>query len=119
MRIIDIGIAAGYAVLCISLISVLNPYSVEGAGVTALSDSRASSALVAYVQAVGLPFLGTAPPANFCSSLQASSNSTIILGGETEGDVCRPAPQYSLGTSSFELMISGRQVVIEAWVEGQ
>jgi hypothetical protein len=119
MRILDLGVAAGYAILCISLISLLSPYSLEGGAIVARSDVRATSAVVGYIQTVGLPFLATAPPSQFCSSLLASSNATVIYGGEENGYPCRPAPPYFLGSSSFRFAVSGNQVEIEAWVAGR
>ncbi|MGD0637583.1 MAG: hypothetical protein ABSA72_06050 [Nitrososphaerales archaeon] len=119
MRILDIGVAAGYAVLCISLIAILSPYPLEGSAVIAASDARASTALTAYVRTVGLQFLGTASPSELCSSLQASSNATVILGGGIGGSTCTRAPAEYAGKSSVQFTLSGEQVEIEAWVEGQ
>ncbi len=117
MRILDIAVAAGYAILCVSLIAVLNPYPVEGSAVAALSDARASSAVAQYVQSVGLPFLATATHSQFCESLRESDNQTVVLGGTINGVPCGPAPQQFLGSSSFGFSVSGNQMEIEAWVE--
>ena len=116
MRIIDIAVAAGYAILCISVISLLSPYSAEGGAIVAASDARASSAIAGYVQTVGIPFLATAIPSQFCASLQASSNATITLGGTIDGVVCRAAPAYYAGSSSLGFAVSGNQLEVEAWV---
>ncbi len=119
MRTLDVVEAASYAVICVSLVSWISPYGSEVVGVTALSDARASSAAAAYVQTVGLPFLATASPSQFCSSLQTLSNATIILGGEIDGLNCNPAPPHSLGSAAIGFTVSGRLVKIEAWVAGQ
>jgi hypothetical protein len=119
MRILDIGVAAGYGILCVSLISLLNPYSFDGGQVTAASDARASAALADYVQAVGLSFLANAPPSEICSSLQARSNGTVILGGSVDGSACGTAPVAFVGSSGFGFTVQGNQVEIEAWVEGR
>ncbi|MGA2198427.1 MAG: hypothetical protein ABSG45_00665 [Nitrososphaerales archaeon] len=116
MRTLDVVVAAGYAVICISLVSLISPYGSEVVGATALADARASSAAAAYVQAVGLPFIATASPSQFCSSLQTLSNATIVLGGEIDGLNCHPAPSLYLGSSGIGFMVSGRQVKVEAWV---
>src|SRR4029077_8536343 len=96
MRILDIGVAAGYAILCVSIISVLSPYAIEAGAITAVSDARAGSAIAGYPQIVWLPFLATASPSQFCSSLLASSNATVIFGGKMNGFSCRPVPQNYL-----------------------
>ncbi len=119
MRVLDIGVAAGYAVLCISLIAALSPYPLEGSAATAASAARASSAVAGYIQTVGLQFLGTASPSQLCSSLQASSNATVILGGGIGGSTCGPGPADFVGASDFRFTLSGEEVEIEAWVAGQ
>jgi hypothetical protein len=119
MRVLDIAVAAGYAVLCITLIAVLSPYPLEGSAATAASDARASSAVAGYMQAVGLQFLGTASPSQLCASLQASSNASVTLGGGIGGTTCGHAPADYVGASDVKFTLSGEQVEIEAWVAGQ
>ena len=116
MRVIDIAVAAGYAILCISVISLLSPYSAEEGAIVAASDARASSAIAGYIQAVGIPFLATALPSQFCSSLQAASNATITLGGAIDGVECSAAPAYFAGSSSLGFTVSGNRLEVEAWV---
>ncbi len=119
VRVLDIGVAAGYAILCISLIAVLSPYPLEGSAAAAASDARASGAIEGYVQTVGLQFLGTASLPQFCASLEASSNSTVILGGGIGGTTCGPAPAHFVGASEFSLALSGEKVEIAAWIAGR
>jgi hypothetical protein len=116
VRIIDVAAAAGYAILCISLISLMSPYATEGGVITAASDARASSAITGYIGTVGLPFLAAAAPSQFCASLQSASNATIILGGSIGVDVCPGAPAYFAGTSDFVFTVSGKQLEVEAWL---
>jgi hypothetical protein len=116
MRILDIAVAAGYAILCISVISLLSPYSAEDGAISTASDARASSAIAGYIESAGIPFLGGSLPPQFCASLQASSNSTIILGGAINGDICRAPPPYFIGSSSFSFTVSGNELEVEAWV---
>ncbi len=96
----------------------MSPYGAEGGGITATADSRASVAAASYVQKVGLPFLATASPGLFCSSLESSSNSTVVLGGSIDGHSCGPPPTDVIGSSSLGFALSGQQVEIEAWVAG-
>ena len=116
MRVVDIGVAAGYAVLCIALISMMSPYGADAAGVAAASDARASSAVARYVQDAGMQFLAASTRQELCASLMASGNATVILGGEMDGQACGPAPQRYLGSASISFTILGTQEVIEAWV---
>ena len=118
MRMLDIGVAAGYAILCISLISLQSPYASKSASVTADSDARASLAIASYLKSVGLPYLATSPPSQVCASLSASSNTTVVLGGVIRGEPCAPEPSHPLGFSSLVLYISNSEVEIEAWIEG-
>jgi hypothetical protein len=120
MRILDIGVAAAYGVLCLSLISFMGPYTDERQSAQATRDSAASSAIFGYVRSVGLPFLYLAQPSQICSSLEAASNRTTVLSG-TVGDYrCPGTPASFLGSSSLTITLSGRQVEVEAWVvEGQ
>jgi hypothetical protein len=117
LRTLDTVVAAGYAVLCISLITLMSPYGAVAGGATAGADARASVAVEGYVEAVGLAFLSSAPPTLFCSSLAASGNSTVVLGGSLGGYACGPPPAAFEGSSSVSFALQGRQVEIEAWIE--
>ncbi len=120
MRILDIGVAAAYAVLCLSVISFMGPYANERQSAQASQDSAASSAIVGYIRSVGLPYLSIAQPSQICSSLESSSNSTTVLSGSIGGYRCPGAPATFFGSSYLTVTVSGRQVEIEAWeVEGQ
>ena len=80
----------------------------------------ASNALAAYVRTVGLQFLGSASPSRICFvACQASSNITVILGGGIGGSTCGRPPVDFVGKSAIEFTLSGEQVEIEAWVQGQ
>jgi hypothetical protein len=116
MRILDIGVAAAYAVLCVSLISYMGPYAVERQSAQSSQDSAAGSAVLGYVSSVGMPFLSSAEPSQICASLDSASNSTTVFGGSVAGYPCGGAPSSFLGSSSVAMTFSGRQVEIEAWV---
>lgn len=118
MRILDIGVATGYALLCLSLVSVMSPY---GAGAQAAGSNAAAHANVAayqYVQAVGLVFLEEASPTAVCLSLQQHSNSTVVLGGVIAGYRCPSGPGTFEGESSLSFTLTGREETVEAWVVG-
>lgn len=119
MRILDIGVATGYGLLCLSLIAVMNPYLAGIQAATSASDMHADEAIFRYVQSVGLVFLGDAPPAQVCASLGAHSNSTLILGGEVGGVTCPGAPTAYEGRASATLSLSAREDTIQAWDEEQ
>jgi hypothetical protein len=119
LRILDIAIAAAYGILCLSLISFMGPYGSEHGTAQAVQDADASSAIFAYVNSVGLPFLATSTPSQACSSIEAWGNSTLTMGGSVDGYPCSGAPGEFLGSSSLDLALSGRDVKIEAWEEGQ
>lgn len=119
MRVLDIGVAAGYALLCLALVSTMSPYSAGLGSVRAASDARASEAVFQYVASVGLVFLADAPPAEVCASLLGHSNSTVALGGEVGGVRCSPQPADLQGTFSLWMSLSGREMTIEGWTEAQ
>lgn len=117
MRILDIGIATGYAVLCLSLIAVMNPYLAGVQSDTSISDQHASEAIFSYIQSVGVVFLGDTAPMQVCASLEADSNSTLVLGGQIAGVTCPGAPGTYDGTSTVTVSFPDRQVTIQAWDE--
>lgn len=117
MRILDIGVATAYALLCLGLISVMNPYGPGSAAAQDLSQQRASSAIFQYIASVGLVYLAEASPPQVCLSLHQHSNSTLILGGAIGGVDCTGEPTAYLGLSTLTLSLSGRSDVIEAWEE--
>jgi hypothetical protein len=119
MRILDIGVATGYALLCLSLISVMSPYGAGAEAAKSSSDGHANVAVYEYVQAVGLVFLADAAPSQVCLSLTEHGNSTMVLGGVVAGYACPGAPDRFEGESSISLVLSGREDVIEAWAVGQ
>ncbi len=119
MRILDIGVATGYALLCLSLISVMSPYGAGAEAAKSSSDGHANVAVYQYVQAVGLVFLADAAPSQVCLSLREHGNSTMVLGGVIAGYACPGAPGIFEGESSVSLVLSGREEKIEAWTVGQ
>lgn len=119
LRILDIGLAAAYGILCVALVASMAPYGSEQGTAQAAQDAEASSAIFSYVNSVGLPFLASAVPSEICSSMGAWSNSSVTMGGSVGGFVCSKAPSAFLGSSSLDLMLSGRDVEIESWTEGQ
>ena len=120
MRILDIGVAAAYGVLCLSVISFMGPYESQHQSAQAAYDSTASSAIFGYVRTIGLPFLSYAPPDQVCASLKAASTGVTVLGGDVGGHPCLGAPSSYLGSSTLVVTVSNRQVEIDAWVvEGQ
>lgn len=119
MRILDIGVAAGYALLCLGVISAMSPYASSSAAAQQLSQERADAAVAHYVDSVGLVFLANSPAAVVCQSLREASNSTVVLGGTIGGLTCPGAPDASLAESTLSFAAAGRSEVIDAWVEGQ
>ena len=116
MRILDIGIATGYALLCLALISTMNPYQSGTVAVRDQLGGRTSQAILEYITSVGLVFLGDAPPAQLCASLLQHSNSSLVLGGSIDGYSCSPAPTAYQGHSSLSLALNGRQLTIDGWI---
>lgn len=118
MRILDIGVATSYALICISLVSAMNPYPAANQASHNAADARASNAVFGYVSSVGLVFIGGAPPEQVCASLSQHSNATMVLGGTLDGETCGSPPSSPQGEYSLALSLSGRQVVIQAWALG-
>lgn len=116
MRIVDIAVAAAYALLCVSVLSFMNPYANESQSAQVRENSAASSAIFSYVNSVGLPFLASSRLSQFCSSLASASNATLVLSGEISGNQCGSAPSAFEGESALGFAVAGRQVEIEAWV---
>lgn len=119
MRILDVGVAAGYALLCLSLISVMSPYGAGAEAARNLSDARAGAAVYDYVAAVGLVFLAVAPPAQICVSLQQHGNATFVLGGDIAGYLCPGIPTAFHGGYAMTFSLPGREETIQAWTVGE
>jgi hypothetical protein len=117
LRILDIGVATSYALVCLALVSVMNPYSAGVQVASNTSNARASEAIFEYIQSVGLVFLANASPSELCASLQQHSNSTLELGGNISGFACLGAPSTAEGKFTLVVSLSGRRDVIEAWIE--
>ncbi len=117
VRILDIGIATGYALLCLSLVSVMSPYGSQIQAADSVADAHASEAVFEYVQHVGLVFLADATPSQVCASLQQYSNSTLTLGGVIAGQPCPGAPATFEGEYTLDLPLSGREDTLRAWTE--
>jgi hypothetical protein len=121
LRFIDIAAASGYAAVCLSLIVLMSPVAPREAAAGASAQSNLNSAISAYVEHVGLPFLTTSSLAAMCGSAFAAGNATlgfdILLQGEACGSVI--APSHPLADASLSLDLPGRTVVIEAWLARQ
>lgn len=118
MRILDISVATAYALLCLSLVSYMSPYGAAASSAASAADARANTSALQYVQNVGLVYLGTATPAEVCTSLQQHSTATVVLGGTVGTLLCPGGPRSFEGDFVMLLALSGREVKIEAWVVG-
>jgi hypothetical protein len=118
MQFIDIAVASGYAALCLSLILLMNPVSQREAAVEAGAQSGLDSAISAYVEHVGLPFLTTSSDAAICASAAEASNATLRFDAFVQGEGCGSAlaPSAPLASSSLTIDLPSRTVVIEAWL---
>jgi len=118
VRFLDIAVASGYAAVCLSLVVVMNPVAPRESAAVAATQSRPDSAIAAYVEHVGLPFLTKSSAPAICASVADSSNATLVLDVLVQGADCgqlasRPTP---LASSSLTLSLPGRVVVVEAWL---
>jgi hypothetical protein len=119
MELLDIAVASGYAAICLTLIVMMNPVAPREVAVDAASQSSLDSATLAYVEAVGLPFLATSSPSAVCGSAAAASNATVAFAVVQGADCDTVPPTSSLATSSLTLDLPGRTLVIEAWLVRQ
>jgi len=121
MQFIDIAVASGYAALCLSLIVVISPVAPREAAVEAAAQTRLDSAISAYVEHVGLPFLTTSSEGAVCDSASEASNATLVLDVVLQGVGCGSVaePASALASTSLGLDLPGRTVVIEAWLARQ
>lgn len=118
MQFLDIAVASGYAALCLSLILMMNPVADREAAVEAANSARLDSAILGYLQRVGLPFLTTAFDSAICASAQAAGNLTFSFDVSVQGEPCANIvpPAHPLGASTLSLQLPGREVMIEAWL---
>ena len=121
MQFIDIAVATGYALVCLFLIIMISPVAPREAAVEAAAQSGLDSASSTYIEHVGLPFLTTSSEAAICGSAAEASNATLTLDVVVQGNGCGSiaAPSSSLASSSLDLDLPGRYVVIEAWLARQ
>jgi len=121
VQFIDIVVASGYAAVCLSLLVLMNPVAPREAAVVAADQSTLDSAMTAYVEHVGLPFLTTSSGEAICTSAAEASNSTLAFEAFVQGSGCdsAAAPSVPLASSSLTLDLPGRTVVIEAWLVRQ
>ena len=118
MRFVDIAVASGYAAVCLSLIVVISPVVPREAAVEAAAQTRLDTAISSYIQRAGLPFLTIASSASICESAINASNSSLVLDVFIEGVGCGSVtvPPSPLSSTSLDLLLPGRSVVIEAWL---
>jgi len=121
MQFVDIAVASGYAALCLSLMVMMNPVADKEAAVEAGASSKLDFAMLSYIEQAGLPFFTTASNAAICASAQAADNSTFSFEASVGGVGCANAgpPPDPLGSSTLSLLLPGRTVVVEAWLEAQ
>ena len=121
MQFIDIAVASGYAAICVSLIVVISPIAPREAAVEAASQTRLDTAITAYLDHVGLPFLSAATEGSICDSASEASNATLVIDVAFQGTGCGPvpAPSSALAFASLPLDLPGRTMVIEAWLARQ
>jgi hypothetical protein len=121
MQFIDIAVGSSYAAVCLSLIVLMNPVAPREAAVEAAAHATLDSALLAYTEHVGLPFLTTSSEAAICGSVAGASNATLAFDVVVQGAGCPSiaVPSLPLASSSLTLDLPGRTLVIEAWLARQ
>lgn len=120
MQFLDIAVASGYSVLCLSLIVLINPVAQQEAAAGAAAQGSLDAEISSYVGQVGLPFLASSPLSAICASAERATNSTVGMDIVVGGDDCGLSPDLPpLATSSLSLELGARQVVIEAWLARQ
>ena len=118
MRFLDIAVASGYAAIGLALMILMNPVAPRESATYAASQSKLDSAIRAYVEHVGLPFLTTSSSRAICASAAEAGNATLVIDVVVQGAGCalsasRPLP---LAHSSLTLNLPDRVVVVEAWL---
>ncbi len=121
MQFIDIAVASGYAAICVSLIVAISPIAPREAAVDAAAQARLDTAITAYLDRVGLPFLSSASERAVCDSAAEAGNATLVIGVAFQGTSCGsvPEPSSALASASLPLDLPGRTLVIEAWLARQ
>ena len=77
--------ATGYALLCLSLISVMSPYGAGAQAARSACGSARERGRLRYVQTVGLVFLGGASPTAGLPLAPAAQQLDLVLGGRDRG----------------------------------
>lgn len=99
------------------LVSTMNPITSEEAGSQLAAQSRLDSAIGAYVNAVGLVSLDSSPAQYLCTAAAGMSNATLVLDPVVDGNGCLSPPAFPIATSSLTMVLPGRTVLVEAWLE--
>ena len=118
MRFLDIAVGSGYAAICLALVTVMNPVAPRESAADAATQSQLDSAVLAYIERVGLPFLTTSSAEAICASAAEAGNATLVIDVLVQGAGCSPSPSPPLpfARSSSTLDLPGRVVVVEAWL---
>lgn len=118
MHFVDIAVASGYAALCLSVVLLMSPTAATESALEATGAAKLDSAMLSFVQGVGLPSLGSAPASSLCSKAAGASNSTLLLDVVVDGSPCPGVspPQTFSAHSSLLLDLPLRNVTVEAWL---
>ena len=109
MRILDIGVAHGYALLCLALVSYDEPLRLWGRGGPGPLPAEGERSLFHYLGSTGLVFLAAASPSQVCASLRAYSNSTMFLGGQIGGTPLPGCTEQFLAESTVTFSLSRQE----------
>jgi hypothetical protein len=121
MQFVDIAVAFGYGLLCLSLIVAISPVVPRETAVQEAAQTRLDVALSSYVERVGVPFLNSSQPSSICESAEQQSNSSFVVsvlinGDDSCGGAVVAVPVASLATVSLALSFPGRTVLIRTWL---
>jgi len=121
LRFLDLAVASGYAAICLSLVIVMNPVAPRESATYASAQSSLDSAIRAYIEHVGLPFLTTSSSQAICASAAQAGNGTLVIDVVVQGAACAPSSSRPLpfAHSSLTLDLPDRVVVVEAWLARQ
>ena len=118
MQVVDIGIGIAFAVASLSLIVMMNPYVPAQDVNTLNADMAARSAISSYLASHNLAFLSSAPMEAICST--AGNHGGAVVEITVDGKRCPYAPpSHYQGSSTLELQLPGRDVVLDSWYVGE
>ena len=119
MRFLDLAMAGLIGTSALLGMSAFAPRHADMASSSLAKEAQLRDGLLALLEHRGASWLIQSSPETVCAFLLGISNSSVTFSGGIGSLRCGAPPGPGIPVAVISIQLLGRQVVLEAWADGQ